>query len=46
MQNYTTSSFVGNTIAFSVCHKPFKYIGLPNDSFHRFPGLERFLMCA
>jgi len=30
MNNYSTSSFVGKTIAFSVCNKSFKPLGLPS----------------
>jgi hypothetical protein len=37
------SSFVGETIAFSICNKPFKPLGLPSGRMKSREGLPRMI---
>jgi hypothetical protein len=37
------STFVGETIAFSICNKPFKLLGLPNGRVNYCEGLPEII---
>ena len=43
MNNYATSFVVGNTIAFSICNKPFKPLGIPSGRVKSREGLTEML---
>jgi hypothetical protein len=43
INNYSTSFVVGNTIAFSICNKPFKPLGIPSGRVKSREGLTEML---